>query len=58
VAIRCYRSVGFKVVGVRRQAERDSDGTWHDALLMDLLADDLADPDGLVDPDAQSAEEG
>ena len=40
-AIRCYSKVGFRPVGILRQAERDSDGTWHDTLLMDLLADDL-----------------
>jgi aminoglycoside 6'-N-acetyltransferase len=42
-AIRCYTKVGFRPVGILRQAERDSDGTWHDALLMDLLAADLTD---------------
>jgi len=40
-AIRSYTKVGFRPVGVERQAERGSDGTWHDSLLMDLLADDL-----------------
>ena len=40
-AIRCYAKVGFRPVGVRRLAERGSDGTWHDALLMDLLADEI-----------------
>ncbi len=42
-AIRCYTKVGFRPVGIRRQSERGPDGTWHDALLMDLLADELAD---------------
>jgi len=38
-AIRAYEKVGFKPVGVMRQAERDADGGgWHDALLMELLA--------------------
>jgi aminoglycoside 6'-N-acetyltransferase len=42
-AIRCYASVGFHPVGVMRSYERDVDGTgWHDGLLMDLLATDLA----------------
>ena len=41
-AIRCYRKVGFRPVGILRQHERGPDGTWHDSLLMDLLADDLA----------------
>jgi aminoglycoside 6'-N-acetyltransferase len=40
-AIRCYASVGFKPVGVMRKYERLDDGPWHDALLMDLLADEL-----------------
>jgi aminoglycoside 6'-N-acetyltransferase len=42
-AIRCYSKVGFKPVGVMRGYERDVDGTWHDGLLMDLLADELID---------------
>ena len=40
-AIRCYSKVGFRPVGVMRRYERGVDGTWHDALLMDLLADQL-----------------
>jgi aminoglycoside 6'-N-acetyltransferase len=40
-AIRCYTKVGFQPVGVMRQYERGADGTWHDGLLMDLLADEL-----------------
>jgi aminoglycoside 6'-N-acetyltransferase len=40
-AIRCYGKVGFRPVGIMRQYERGSDGTWHDGLLMDLLAGDL-----------------
>ncbi|MHB8689051.1 MAG: GNAT family N-acetyltransferase [Candidatus Dormibacteraceae bacterium] len=40
-AIRCYTKVGFRPVGVMRKYERGSDGTWHDGLLMDLLADEL-----------------
>jgi aminoglycoside 6'-N-acetyltransferase len=40
-AIRCYSKVGFRPVGVMRRYERDLDGTWHDGLLMDLLADEL-----------------
>ena len=42
VAIRCYSKVGFRPVGVMRSYERSADGTWHDGLLMDLLADDLS----------------
>lgn len=37
-AIRAYEKVGFRAVGVLREAERGSDGVWHDNLLMDLLA--------------------
>jgi aminoglycoside 6'-N-acetyltransferase len=40
-AIRSYEKAGFQAVGVMRQYERGGDGTWHDGLLMDLLADDL-----------------
>jgi aminoglycoside 6'-N-acetyltransferase len=40
-AIRAYARVGFKPVGVLRRYERGPDGTWHDGLLMDLLADEL-----------------
>jgi len=40
-AIRCYSKVGFRPVGVMRQYERGLDGTWHDGLLMDMLADEL-----------------
>lgn len=40
-AIRAYESVGFRRVGVMRQYERGLDGTWHDGLLMDMLAGEL-----------------
>jgi aminoglycoside 6'-N-acetyltransferase len=40
-AIQCYRRVGFRPVGVMRQYERGPDGSWHDSLLMDLLAGEL-----------------
>ncbi|MEQ7125638.1 GNAT family protein [Actinopolymorpha sp. B11F2] len=41
-AIRCYCKVGFKPVGVMRRYERNLEtGEWNDALLMDLLAEDL-----------------
>jgi aminoglycoside 6'-N-acetyltransferase len=39
-AIRAYEKVGFKPVGVMRQAERDVGGDgdgWHDSLLMELV---------------------
>ena len=41
-AIRFYSNVGFRPVGLMRRYERDLDGTWHDGLLMDLLADELS----------------
>lgn len=42
-AIRSYRKVGFKPVGIMRAYGRDyRTGGWADALLMDLLADELA----------------
>ncbi|MFI8825696.1 GNAT family N-acetyltransferase [Streptomyces sp. NPDC053431] len=40
-AIRCYEKAGFRPVGVMRQYERGADGSWHDGLLMDLLASEL-----------------
>jgi aminoglycoside 6'-N-acetyltransferase len=40
-AIRAYARVGFRPVGVMRSYERGPDGTWHDGLLMDLLAGEL-----------------
>ncbi len=43
-AIRAYTKVGFRPVGVTRRSERGPDGTWHDSLLMDLLADELILP--------------
>jgi aminoglycoside 6'-N-acetyltransferase len=40
-AIRCYGNAGFKPVGIMRRYERGGDGSWHDGLLMDLLAEEL-----------------
>ena len=40
-AIRSYSKVGFRPVGIMRQYERGADDSWHDNLLMDLLADEL-----------------
>ena len=40
-AIAAYRKVGFRPVGTMRQYERGPDGTWHDGLLMELLAKDF-----------------
>jgi aminoglycoside 6'-N-acetyltransferase len=50
-AIRAYEKVGFRPVGVMRAYERAPDGTWHDGLLMDLLAGELVeDPAGPAQP--------
>ena len=43
-AIHAYERVGFRPVGIMRQYERGRDGTWHDGLLMDLLAGELRGP--------------
>jgi len=40
-AIKSYASVGFRPVGILRESERNPDGGWRDALLMELLADQL-----------------
>lgn len=40
-AIRAYAKVGFQRVGVMRQYERGADGTFHDGVLMELLADEF-----------------
>jgi aminoglycoside 6'-N-acetyltransferase len=41
-AIRSYAAVGFRPVGVMRQYERVEGGTYRDALLMELLADEFS----------------
>jgi aminoglycoside 6'-N-acetyltransferase len=45
-AIRAYRAVGFRPVGLMRRYERGPDGTWHDGLLLDLLPDELNPAEG------------
>jgi len=40
-AIGAYEKVGFKRIGVGRRYEMGLDGTFHDNLLMDMLAEDL-----------------
>jgi aminoglycoside 6'-N-acetyltransferase len=40
-AIRAYSKVGFRPIGIARQAERLPGGGWRDGLLMDLLAEEL-----------------
>ena len=44
-AIHAYERVGFRPVGIMRDYERGRDGTWHDGLLMDLLAGELREPE-------------
>lgn len=39
-ALRTYEKVGFRRVGTLREYERGPDGTWHDGILMELLASD------------------
>lgn len=41
-AVRCYRAVGFRPVGVMREYQQMEDGRWQDGLLMELLASDRA----------------
>ena len=40
-AIAAYAKIGFRPVGLMRRYQRMTDGRWADALLMDLLADEL-----------------
>lgn len=40
-AIAAYRKVGFVPVGIMRAYECGPDGTFHDGLLLDLLANEL-----------------
>ena len=49
-AIRCYESVGFRSVGVMRRYERLQSGELRDGLLMDLLPEDLEEPESGMDP--------
>lgn len=40
-AVHVYKALGYRPIGVARRYERGPDGTWHDNLLMDMLADEL-----------------
>jgi len=40
-AIHVYSKVGFRPIGILREYERGPDGTFHDGLFMDLLAEEL-----------------
>jgi aminoglycoside 6'-N-acetyltransferase len=42
-AIRAYKKIGFRPVGIMRNYERGADDAWHDGLLLDLLAGELAE---------------
>jgi aminoglycoside 6'-N-acetyltransferase len=44
-AIRAYEKVGFRPVGVMRSYEQGPDGTFHDGLFMEMLADELVEGD-------------
>lgn len=44
-AIRAYKRVGFRPVGVMRDYEQGDDGSWHDGLLMDLLRGEITGRD-------------
>jgi len=37
------QGASVRPVGIMRQAERGNDSTWHDSLLMELLADELVE---------------
>jgi aminoglycoside 6'-N-acetyltransferase len=43
-AIAAYTRVGFRPVGRMRQYQRMADDTWADAILMDMLAEELVRP--------------
>ena len=40
-AIRAYAKLGYKPIGIARRYERGPDGSWHDNLLMDVLAEEF-----------------
>jgi aminoglycoside 6'-N-acetyltransferase len=40
-AIAAYAKLGFRPIGIMRRYQRMTDGHWVDALLMDLLAEEL-----------------
>ncbi|NTU72368.1 MAG: GNAT family N-acetyltransferase [Coriobacteriia bacterium] len=40
-AIAAYKKVGFKPIGAVREYEKGADGTFHDNLLMEMLAGEL-----------------
>jgi aminoglycoside 6'-N-acetyltransferase len=46
-AIRSYTAIGFEPVGVMRAYERNPDGGWNDALLMELIVAEALERDAL-----------
>jgi aminoglycoside 6'-N-acetyltransferase len=54
-AIRAYEKVGFRRIGVMREYERGADGSWHDGVLMELLAREFVDFGGI--PERQSSDD-
>ena len=40
-AIRSYSKIGYRPIGIARSYERGPDGSWHDNLLMDVLAEEF-----------------
>ena len=40
-AIRSYSKIGYQPIGIARRYERGPDGSWHDNLLMDVLAEEF-----------------
>jgi aminoglycoside 6'-N-acetyltransferase len=40
-SIKAFTKAGFREVGVMRRYERDPAGTWHDGVLMEMLAEEL-----------------
>ncbi|MDR3686679.1 MAG: GNAT family protein [Coriobacteriia bacterium] len=40
-AIRSYSKIGYQPIGIARCYERGPDGSWHDNLLMDVLAEEF-----------------
>jgi aminoglycoside 6'-N-acetyltransferase len=56
-AIHVYQGVGFRPVGLMRQYERGPDGSWHDGLLLDMLAGELKPGGGRPGSESASAPE-
>lgn len=47
-AIRAYESLGFERVGVMRAYERNAEGGWNDALLLELIVPEAIERDALA----------